>query len=117
MSESRDDVHGALTHERWPGWCSFCRRNYHDVGPLAEGPDQVYICRRCVEKCADIIEAASRLPDETLPTGGIKCIVPACVRRGTAHFCRAEKRKLVAEGHLCDEHGRPFLAGILLCNE
>ena len=24
--------------------CSFCRKNYRDVGPLVEGPGDVYIC-------------------------------------------------------------------------
>ncbi len=38
------------------GWCSFCRKNYRQVGPLAEGPDQVYICYACVRLCAAIIE-------------------------------------------------------------
>jgi len=37
-------------------WCSFCRKSHRDVGPLAEGPDQVYICYPCVRLCADIIE-------------------------------------------------------------
>jgi ATP-dependent Clp protease ATP-binding subunit ClpX len=37
-------------------WCSFCRKNHRDVGPLAEGPDQVYICYACVLLCAAIIE-------------------------------------------------------------
>jgi ATP-dependent Clp protease ATP-binding subunit ClpX len=37
-------------------WCSFCRKNHRVVGPLAEGPDQVYICYACVRLCADLIE-------------------------------------------------------------
>src|SRR5439155_14362212 len=25
-------------------YCSFCRKNYREVGPLVEGPGDVYIC-------------------------------------------------------------------------
>ena len=42
-------------------YCSFCRRSHVDVGPLAEGPDQVYICGPCVEVCGRLItDAAGR---------------------------------------------------------
>lgn len=36
-------------------WCSFCRKNWREVGPLAEGPDYVYICYDCIRRCTDII--------------------------------------------------------------
>src|SRR5438105_3347949 len=36
-------------------WCSFCRKHHRDVGPLAEGPDGVYICYPCVKLCVDIL--------------------------------------------------------------
>ena len=28
-------------------FCSFCRKSYRDVGPLVEGPGDVYICGEC----------------------------------------------------------------------
>ena len=28
--------------------CSFCRKNSQEVGPLVEGPNEVYICGECV---------------------------------------------------------------------
>jgi hypothetical protein len=37
-------------------FCSFCRKSYQDVGPLAEGPNDVYICGECVELCRSIID-------------------------------------------------------------
>jgi putative acetyltransferase len=40
--------------------CSFCRKNYRDVGPLVEGPDEVYICGECVELCESIIDQERR---------------------------------------------------------
>jgi ATP-dependent Clp protease ATP-binding subunit ClpX len=37
-------------------YCSFCRKGYRDVGPLVEGPGDVYICGECTELCQAIIE-------------------------------------------------------------
>jgi len=37
-------------------FCSFCRKNFQEVGPLAEGPNQVFICGDCAQLCIDIIE-------------------------------------------------------------
>jgi hypothetical protein len=51
---------------RREGICSFCKQDYRAVGPLAEGPDGVYICRHCVQTCGQIIE------DELRRLGEIK---------------------------------------------
>jgi ATP-dependent Clp protease ATP-binding subunit ClpX len=40
--------------------CSFCRKSYRDVGPLVEGPSDVYICGECVELCQSIIDQEKR---------------------------------------------------------
>jgi hypothetical protein len=40
--------------------CSFCRKSYRDVGPLVEGPDEVYICLECAELCLAIVEQEKR---------------------------------------------------------
>lgn len=40
--------------------CSFCRKNYRDVGPLVEGPSDVYICGECIELCQSILEQEQR---------------------------------------------------------
>ena len=37
-------------------YCSFCRRSHRDVGPLVEGPGDVYICGECIELCQTIID-------------------------------------------------------------
>ena len=34
-------------------FCSFCRKSYRDVGPLVEGPNDVYICGECVQRCTE----------------------------------------------------------------
>ncbi|HEV3338731.1 MAG TPA: ClpX C4-type zinc finger protein, partial [Pirellulales bacterium] len=36
-------------------FCSFCRKSYKDVGPLVEGPGEVFICRECVQHCQSIL--------------------------------------------------------------
>ena len=55
-------------------FCSFCRKSYRDVGPLVEGPGDVYICGECIELCQSILdqEQKRRGPAkhlfETIPT-------------------------------------------------
>ena len=57
MPSSRD-----LTSTRRGGtskknaFCSFCRKSYRDVGPLVEGPGDVYICGECIELCQSILD-------------------------------------------------------------
>src|SRR5438067_13306213 len=41
-------------------YCSSCRKSYRDVGPLVEGPGDVYICGECIELCQSIIEQEKR---------------------------------------------------------
>jgi len=40
--------------------CSFCRKSFRDVGPLVEGPGDVFICGECVDLCESIIEQEKR---------------------------------------------------------
>src|SRR5262245_14078308 len=47
--------------------CSFCRKNYRDVGPLVEGPGDVYICGECIELCQSIIDQEKRRRGNTRP--------------------------------------------------
>jgi len=41
-------------------FCSFCRKSYRDVGPLVEGPGDVYICAECIDLCQSILEQENR---------------------------------------------------------
>jgi ATP-dependent Clp protease ATP-binding subunit ClpX len=41
-------------------FCSFCRKSYRDVGPLVEGPGDVYICGECIELCQSILDTERR---------------------------------------------------------
>jgi ATP-dependent Clp protease ATP-binding subunit ClpX len=41
-------------------YCSFCRKSYRDVGPLVEGPGDVYICGDCIELCQSILDMERR---------------------------------------------------------
>ncbi len=40
--------------------CSFCRKNYREVGPLVEGPEDVYSCGECIELCQSILDQERR---------------------------------------------------------
>src|SRR3954449_7438060 len=41
-------------------YCSFCRKSFRDVGPLVEGPGDVYICGECIELCQSILDQERR---------------------------------------------------------
>jgi ATP-dependent Clp protease ATP-binding subunit ClpX len=55
-------------------YCSFCRKSHRDVGPLVEGPGDVYICGECIELCQSIIDqekrrrGTSRSPVTSIPS-------------------------------------------------
>jgi ATP-dependent Clp protease ATP-binding subunit ClpX len=53
-------------------YCSFCRKSWTEVGPLAEGPGDVYICHKCVLACKDLIEneleRRARTPSGSAPS-------------------------------------------------
>jgi ATP-dependent Clp protease ATP-binding subunit ClpX len=53
-------------------WYSFCRRNHREVGPLAEGPDLVFICYYCTQLCARLISDECERKGIRLTTEGIR---------------------------------------------
>src|SRR3981081_4319261 len=53
-------------------YCSFCRKSYREVGPLVEGPGDVYICGECIELCQSIIDQEKRR------RGSSKGVFPHC---------------------------------------
>jgi ATP-dependent Clp protease ATP-binding subunit ClpX len=65
QGEKEGDQNGPLP--RYPGWCSFCRKSYRDVGPLIEGPDLVFICYGCTQACSRLIEGECRRLGVALP--------------------------------------------------
>ena len=40
--------------------CSFCGKTSREVGPMVEGPGEVYICSNCVELCQNIFRQERR---------------------------------------------------------
>src|SRR6202795_945230 len=40
--------------------CSFCSKSSRDVGPMVEGPSDVYICANCVDLAHNIIRQEKR---------------------------------------------------------
>lgn len=45
--------------------CSFCGKSYRDVGPLVEGPGDVYICGECIDLCQSILDQDRRRRGES----------------------------------------------------
>lgn len=58
-------LRGLLRRE---GWCSFCRKNYRQAGPLVEGVNRVYICHACSVLSTSIIEAHCLRQGKPVPT-------------------------------------------------
>jgi ATP-dependent Clp protease ATP-binding subunit ClpX len=51
--------------------CSFCGKSSRDVGPMVEGPSDVYICANCVDLAHNIIRQEKRkLSSASTPTFG-----------------------------------------------
>lgn len=55
MTEERNDFDSDQSENKKNAYCSFCRKNYRDVGPLVEGPGEVYICGDCIDLCQSIL--------------------------------------------------------------
>jgi len=47
--------------------CSFCGKSYRDVGPLVEGPGDVYICGECIDLCQSILDQERKRRGESKP--------------------------------------------------
>ena len=61
MAAGKDFGSGKGTHNgKRNANCSFCRKNYREVGPLVEGPEDVYICGECIELCQTILDQERR---------------------------------------------------------
>lgn len=57
-SESGSSIGGSSDSNGFKGrkitTCSFCGKTSREVGPMVEGPGEVYICSNCVELCQNI---------------------------------------------------------------
>src|SRR5438105_1634384 len=72
IKENRDAKQGDQAESKnRNAFCSFCRKSYRDVGPLVEGPGDVYICGECIELCRSIVkqEQLRRNPVPQTPSG------------------------------------------------
>jgi len=50
--------------------CSFCGKSSREVGPMVEGPSDVYICANCTELCQNIFKQERRRVQAGRPTLG-----------------------------------------------
>jgi ATP-dependent Clp protease ATP-binding subunit ClpX len=60
MAGRRNGGTGSGSTNKKNAFCSFCRKSYRDVGPLVEGPGDVYICGECIELCQSILDQEQR---------------------------------------------------------
>jgi len=69
MTKSRDDDPNAASNAGTAGGgfrgrkvttCSFCGKTSREVGPMVEGPSEVYICANCVDLCQNIFRQERR---------------------------------------------------------
>ncbi|MBI1338576.1 MAG: ATP-dependent Clp protease ATP-binding subunit ClpX [Phycisphaera sp.] len=50
--------------------CSFCGKTSREVGPMVEGPNDVYICANCTDLCQNIFKQERRRVSTGKPTFG-----------------------------------------------
>ena len=50
--------------------CSFCGKSSREVGPMVEGPSDVYICANCTELCQNIFKQERRRVQSGRPALG-----------------------------------------------
>jgi ATP-dependent Clp protease ATP-binding subunit ClpX len=50
--------------------CSFCGKTSREVGPMVEGPSEVYICANCVDLCQNIFKQERRRVQSDRPLFG-----------------------------------------------
>ena len=62
MPSGKDNIGGTRRSgtTKKNAFCSFCRKSYRDVGPLVEGPGDVYICGECIDLCQSILDQEQR---------------------------------------------------------
>lgn len=103
--------------ENYRAWCSFCRKNYRDAGPLVEGPNQVYICYECCLQCETLLrnegndgrQRRAAPPDFGRGSSSV-CTFPRCTNNAVAHVQTIRKRRLMEEAQYCGVHVETVMA-------
>ena len=47
--------------------CSFCGKTSREVGPMVEGPNDIYICSNCTDLCQNIFRQEKRRMSSSTP--------------------------------------------------
>ena len=68
--EGGDGGGGGGFKDRRVTTCSFCGKTSREVGPMVEGPNDVYICSSCTELCQNIFKQERRRVHSTQPKFG-----------------------------------------------
>ncbi|CAN5784214.1 ATP-dependent Clp protease ATP-binding subunit ClpX [soil metagenome] len=75
MAKSRNDGSDTPTDDKsTPGFkgrrlttCSFCGKTSREVGPMVEGPNDVYVCSTCTDLCQNIFKQERRRVGSAAP--------------------------------------------------
>lgn len=73
-------------------YCSFCRRSHRDVGPLVEGPGDVYICNECVDLCASIIDQEKKRRGPSGKVAKVNTPSPRSIKEKLDHYVIGQTR-------------------------
>ena len=55
-------------HGRRVTTCSFCGKTSREVGPMVEGPNEIYVCSNCTDLCQNIFKQERRRISAASPT-------------------------------------------------
>jgi ATP-dependent Clp protease ATP-binding subunit ClpX len=80
MAERNEPRRPSGTGRNRNAYCSFCRRSHRDVGPLVEGPGDVYICGECIDLCASIIDQEKKRRGGGVKTGALNIPSPRSIK-------------------------------------
>ncbi len=69
-NDTANKVKRSSTVKNKSAHCSFCQKHHRDVGPLVEGPSDVYVCGSCVEVCQSILDLEKRRTDQSNTLSG-----------------------------------------------
>ena len=81
--------------------CSFCGKNSREVGPMVEGPNDVYICATCTDLCQNIFHQERRKVHAGRPTLGT-ILTPRQIKEFTDQYVVGQeiaKRALAVAVH------------------
>ena len=89
--------------------CSFCGKTSREVGPMVEGPNDVYICSNCTDLCQNIFKQETRRVRGARPQFG-QIPSPRTIKEFLDQYVIGQdmaKRALAVAVHMAEVFGAP----------